>query len=149
MIRYMLVAVAIAAMLAACTKKVYVPQTRTQIIIDTLLETRADSATIAALLECDSNGMVLVRELNHLKGELAKSQLSIKDNLLESKVKWRTKVVERTIEIRDTITLTKQVEVVKQVKHIPKLYRYSLWLVIGVVALGCGRLVWWLAKKLA
>lgn len=122
-------------LLASCSRPHYLPQVRSEVRIDTITKVMPDSAMIRALLECDSSGKVLLRELDIVKGEMAETSLSISGNELKSQTRWRTQYIDRIVEIRDTITVVHEVEIVKQVRHIPRVYRWSLWTSIGSILL--------------
>jgi len=72
---------------------VYVTKTDSVLVRETLRDTvvriRADSASLRALLECDSLGRVRVRELLSLKasGRIPPPTLSIKDNVIHVQAK--------------------------------------------------------------
>jgi hypothetical protein len=54
-----------------------------EVIRDTVVYVPADRATVTALLECDSVGNVLIREIETLQGELnAKATIIIKENVV-------------------------------------------------------------------
>lgn len=129
---------------ASCTKTIYVPQVSHKLLLDTIVEVVPDSSLVKALLECDSAGEVRIRELQEAKGRMASSQLEIKDNRLTSATRWQTKVVDRIIEIRDTTTVIEYREVVREVKHVPKIYRWSLWIAIATIGAAALKFVMWL-----
>lgn len=75
------------------SEKEYVTKTDSVLVRETLRDTvvriRADSASIRALLECDSLGRVRMRELLSLKasGRMPPPTISIKDNVIHVQAK--------------------------------------------------------------
>lgn len=91
---------------------------------DTMLMTMPDSASIHALMECDSLGNVLMRENGILSGKLeakgknnAKASLSLKNNVLEADCECDTLAI--LAKVRDTNINTTNKEVVYKEKDIP------------------------------
>lgn len=138
---YMLISI---ITLLGCTKTIYVPQINREIIIDTLVRVEPDSSVIKALLDCDSTGQVLIRELSTQKGENASSELEVKGNTLTSQTRWKTQVVDRMVEVRDTTTVVEIREVVREVTNIPTFYRWCLGIAIIAVGTGILKIVLWL-----
>lgn len=66
--------VAIAVWMCSCKVQDCTPET---IVRDTIVAIAPDSASIKALLECDSAGNVLIRELTEAQGKNVKLQLSL------------------------------------------------------------------------
>lgn len=128
----------------SCTKTIYVPQVSREVVIDTLVKVAPDSAVVRALLECDSAGKVLMRELSLQKGEYASAEIEVKDNTLTSQTRWRTQVVERVVEHRDTTTVVEVKEVVKEVKHVPAIYKWALGIAIATIGAAIIKGVLWL-----
>lgn len=115
---------------------------------DTLVVVEPDSASMMALLECDSMGNVLMRELEQEQGRniaLSATQkgnvmtVDCKQDSLQQLVNLLREVV-RAYETNDT-------KEVVTVEVVPKYYRFCSWAFWIVVAAVLIRLAWWAAKK--
>ena len=115
---------------------------------DTLVVVEPDSASMRALLECDSMGNVLLRELEQEQGRNIALSATLKGNVLTVDCKQdslqqlvsRLREVVRAYEANDTKELV-------TVDVVPKYYRFCSWAFWIVVAVMLIRLAWWLAKK--
>lgn len=109
---------------------------RTERIIDTM-RTQADSALLAALLECDSLGRVRIARLEAENGRLMAQTLELEDNLLQ--VRARADVRERWREVirSDTVILHETMPVPYPVERTEyRLRSWQRWLCwIGVLYL--------------
>lgn len=103
---------------AACTRSVYVPQTHVE---------------YRDRVERDS---IFVRDstLVYINGDTV--------TIWRDRWLYKDRFIHDTVHVRDTVTVT--VEVVKEVRHVPTIYRYSLWIAIGAVLW----LLWPIVKKL-
>lgn len=115
---------------------------------DTLVVVEPDSASMRALLECDSMGNVLLRELEQEHGRNIALSSTLKGNVLTVDCKQdslqqlvnRLREVVREYETNDT-------KEVVTVEVVPKYYSFTSWAFWIVVAIMLIRLAWWLAKK--
>lgn len=115
---------------------------------DTLVVVEPDSASMRALLECDSMGNVLLRELEQEQGRNIALSSRLKGNVLTVDCKQdslqqlvsRLREVVREYETNDT-------KEVVTVEVVPKYYRFTSWAFWIVVAVVLIRLAWRLAKK--
>jgi hypothetical protein len=81
----------VACMLSSCQTIRYIPVEKTtetkteivEIVRDTTIYIPPDQATVKALLECDSTGQVLIKQIETLQGKLnAKANIRIVDNTI-------------------------------------------------------------------
>ena len=121
---------------------VYVENTDTMVVVE------PDSASMRALLKCDSMGNVLLRELEQEQGRNIALSATLKGNVITVDCKQdslqqlvnRLREVVREYETNDT-------KEVITVEVVPKYYRFTSWAFWIVVAILLIRLAWWLAKK--
>lgn len=106
----------------ACTRRIYVPTVRSTTIIDTLVQTVADSALVNAVFACDSLNQVYIKQLDQYKGEQAKQKVTFSENKLKIETRWKTKYVDRMIAVHDTVTVVQIQKVDKIVKQIPPFF---------------------------
>lgn len=99
---------------------------RTERIVDTV-RTSADSALLAALLECDSLGRVRIARMDAENGRLVNQVLELQANLL--RIKAQAKVPERWREVirSDTVTVREEVPVPYEVVRERTEYRLRWW----------------------
>lgn len=87
----------------------------TERIIDTM-RTQADSALLAALLECDSLGRVRIARLEAENGRLMAQTLELEDNLLQVRARadvrerWREVIRSDTVILHETMPVPYPVE---------------------------------------
>ena len=100
---------------------------------DTIVTIAPDSASIKALLECDSAGNVLIRELQEAQGKNVKLQLSLEQASGNGVVTVECKQdsLERVIALQNEkiqeLSNNKQVETV-EVKYIPDVVKWFAWI---------------------
>lgn len=108
---------------------------------DTIIVTNADSASIHALLKCDSAYNVVVGELTTMQGERIKASSNVqkqgKDLLLSLDCKEDSLVSE--VQLRDSVIreLEKNTKVI-QVEVIPKFYKnctWGFWILVVLIVL--------------
>lgn len=128
-------------LLAACTRTVYVPQVSYHRETDTLLMEVADSSLVRALLECDSNNQVVMRQLTQTSGHDSRQEIAIDSGMMEVKTRWRTKYVERVRELRDTVTVVEVRESVRRERYVPRIYRIAMAVAAASVALAAIRFI--------
>jgi hypothetical protein len=147
-------AVIIAAMLVwmvSCKTPQPIVQTEVKEVVverevrDTIVTIEPDSASIKALLECDSAGNVLIKELEEVQGKNVSLALALKN--LKGKpatlaIDCKQDSLERVIALQNEkiqeLSNNKQVETV-EVKYIPDVVKWFAW--IGAFAV-----VWVLVK---
>ena len=99
---------------------------------DTSVTIQPDSASIKALLECDSAGNVLIKELQEAQGKNVKLQLSLEQASGNGVVTVECKQdsLERVIALQNEkiqeLSNNKQVETV-EVKYIPDVVKWFAW----------------------
>lgn len=116
---------------ASCTRRVYVPQIRSERIIDTITRVEPDSATLTALFECDSLNQVRIRQLEQYKGKGGAQEVVFKDGELRIETRWRTQYIDRIHEVRDTVTVVDVRTETKEVRRVPAFF----WWCFGVALL--------------
>lgn len=138
-IDHIIFAAVVALMLSGC--KVHKPIMQTEVkevvvereVRDTIVTIAPDSASIKALLECDSAGNVLIRELQEAQGKNVKLQLSLEQASGNGVVTVECKQdsLERVIALQNEkiqeLSNNKQVETV-EVKYIPDVVKWFAWI---------------------
>lgn len=121
-------------MLVGCRPTQYIETVRSVEVRDTVIVTRPDTASLHALIECDSLGNLLVREIEALQGERAKVNTGVKfNNPKEAEINTEYIIRPDTVYIpmyRERETTTSNV--VPEEK--PDLW--FAWLLIGII-IGC------------
>lgn len=129
----------LAWMLKSCKSPQPIMQTEVKEVIverevrDTIVTIAPDSAIIKALLECDSAGNVLIRELQEEQGKNVKLQLSLEQASGNGVVTVECKQdsLERVIALQNEkikeLSNNKQVETV-EVKYIPDVVKWFAWI---------------------
>lgn len=123
-------------------------------ITDTIVTIAPDSASIKALLECDSAGNVLIKELEEVHGKNVSLALALKNS---SKGKPATLSVdckqdslEKVIALKDEtikeLSNNKQVETI-EVKYIPEVVKWFAWIGGAAILYVLLRLALWIYKK--
>ena len=121
---------------------VYVENTDTMVVVE------QDSASMRALLECDSMGNVLMRELEQEQGKNIALSATLKGNVItvDCKQDSMQQLVSRLREVVREYETNDTKEVVT-VEVVPKYYRFTscaFWIVVAILLI---RLAWWIAKK--
>ena len=126
-------------MLQGCKSPQPIVQTEVKEVVverevrDTIVTIAPDSASIKALLECDSAGNVLIRELQEAQGKNVKLQLSLEQASGNGVVTVECKQdsLERVIALQNEkiqeLSNNKQVETV-EVKYIPDVVKWFAWI---------------------
>jgi hypothetical protein len=123
-------------------------------ITDTIVTIEPDSASIKALLECDSAGNVLIKELEEVQGKNVSLALALKNS---SKGKPATLAIdckqdslEKVIALKDEtikeLSNNKQVETV-EVKYIPDVVKWFAWIGAFFVVFYLVKIGLWVYKK--
>lgn len=111
---------------------------------DTILQTKADSATLDALLHCDSNYNVVLDELATANGERIRLSAELKNMQTKSNVQTpqfafsadcKEDSLQHRIEwLEKQIKTTESQTIVQTVKYIPQFYKGStiaLWCIVA------------------
>ncbi|MBE6339816.1 MAG: hypothetical protein E7069_03625 [Bacteroidales bacterium] len=75
-----LIGILMMMLVVSCRPTQYIETVRRVEVRDTLIVTKPDTASLHALIECDSLGNLLVREIEALQGERAKVNTNVKFN---------------------------------------------------------------------
>ncbi len=103
---------------------------------DTIVTIAPDSASIKALLECDSVGNVLIRELQEVQGKNVSLALQLKNSqkgkpTTTIAVDCKQDSLEKVIELKDEtikeLSNNKQTETI-EVKYIPSFVKWLAWI---------------------
>jgi hypothetical protein len=126
-------------MLQGCKTNQPIVQTEVKEVVvekevrDTIVTIAPDSASIKALLECDSAGNVLIRELQEAQGKNVKLQLSLEQASGNGVVTVECKQdsLERVIALQNEkiseLSNNKQTETI-EVKYIPDIVKWFAWI---------------------
>lgn len=119
---------------------------------DTIVTIQPDSASIKALLECDSAGNVLIRELQEAQGKNVKLQLSLQQASGNGVVTIDCKQdsLERVIALQNEkiqeLSNNKQTETI-EVKYIPEVVKWFAWIGAFFVVLYLVKIGLWVYRK--
>lgn len=110
---------------------------------DTAIITKADSASIHALLRCDSSYNVVLDELVLLQGSHINANIHThqhSNGALDIELDCKEDSLVNIIQLRDSvIKVLSNHTTVQQIEVIPKFYRgctIALWILVGLLALG-------------
>lgn len=129
---------------SGCTKKIYVPVSRSTTIIDTVTNVVADSSLLYAYFECDSLNNVRIAELSQVKGAMASQEVEFKQNRLKVETKWKTKFVDRVEKRVDTVTI---VDIVVQERVVAKIPTF-FWITFFGSIFGLVYIFWKISRKI-
>ena len=122
-------------------------------ITDTIVTIAPDSASIKALLECDSAGNVLIKELEEVQGKNVSLSLALKnakDKPATLSVDCKQDSLEKVIALKDEtikeLTNNKQVKTI-EVKYIPEVVKWFAWIGGVAILLALIRIAFWVYKK--
>lgn len=144
----------LAWMLQSCKTPKPIMQTEVKEVVverevrDTIVTIAPDNASIKALLECDSAGNVLIRELQEEQGKNVKLQLSLEQASGNGVVTVECKQdsLERVIALQNEkiseLSNNKQTETI-EVKYIPDFVKWLAWVGAGAILL----LLLWVVLK--
>ena len=158
-LRVIVAAICVAIMLAMFGCKTPQPIVQTEVkevlvertITDTIVTIAPDSASIRALLECDSAGNVLIKELEEVQGKNVSLALALKNSskgkpIGTLSVDCKQDSLEEVIALKDEtikeLSNNKQVETV-EVKYIPAIVKWLAWIGAGAILLA----VLWVVLK--
>jgi hypothetical protein len=150
-----LACIILAWLMTACKTPQPIVQTEVKEVVierevrDTIVTIAPDSASIKALLECDSAGNVLIKELEEVQGKNVSLALALKN--LKGKpatlaIDCKQDSLEKVIALKDEtikeLSNNKQVETV-EVKYIPDIVKWLAWIGAGAILLA----VLWVVLK--
>ena len=123
-------------------------------ITDTIVTIAPDSASIKALLECDSAGNVLIKELQEVQGKNVSLALALKNSqkgkpatlAIDCKQDSLEKVIALKDETIKELTNNKQVETI-EVKYIPDFVKWLAWIGGAAILYVVLRIALWVYKK--
>lgn len=150
--------VAISVWMCSCKTPQPIVQTEVKEVVverevrDTIVNILPDSASIKALLECDSAGNVLIKELQEVQGKNVSLQAQLKNTnkgtalVIDCKQDSLEKVIAIQEEQIKELKNNKQVETI-EVKYIPAFYKWSAWVCWGMIALILIRIAFWVYRK--
>ena len=153
-----IVAAVLVAMLQGCKTPQPIVQTDVKEVViekevrDTIVTIAPDSASIKALLECDSAGNVLIRELTEAQGKNVKLQLSLQQASGNGVVTVDCKQdsLERVIALQNEkiseLSNNKQTETI-EVKYIPEVVKWFAWIGAFFVVLYLVKIGLWVYRK--
>lgn len=148
-----------ALMLSGCKTHKPIIQTDVKEVVverevrDTIVTILPDSASIKALLECDSAGNVLIKELQEEQGKNVSLALALKN--LKGKpatlaIDCKQDSLEKVIALKDEtikeLSNNKQVETV-EVKYIPDIVKWFAWIGAAAILYVVLRIALWVYKK--
>lgn len=160
-LRAITVAICIAMMVWMVSCKTPQPIVQTEVkevvvertLTDTIVTIEPDSASIKALLECDSAGNVLIKELEEVQGKNVSLALALKN--LKGKpatlaIDCKQDSLEKVIALKDEtikeLTNNKQVETI-EVKYIPDFVKWLAWIGAAAILYVVLRIALWVYKK--
>ena len=161
-LRVIVAAICVAIMIAMVSCKTPQPIVQTEVkevviereVRDTIVTTEPDSASIKALLECDSAGNVLIRELEEVQGKNVSLALALKNSKKGKPatlaVDCKQDSLEQVIAMRDEtikeLSNNKQVETI-EVKYIPEVVKWFAWIGAAAVLYVLLRIALWVYRK--
>ena len=161
-LRVIVAAICVAIMLAMFGCKTPQPIVQTEVkevlvertITDTIVTIAPDSASIKALLECDSAGNVLIKELQEIQGKNVSLALALKNSqkgkpIGTLSVDCKQDSLEKVIALKDEtikeLSNNKQVETI-EVKYIPEVVKWFAWIGAAFLVLYLVKIALWVYK---
>ena len=155
-----LACIILAWLITACKTPQPIVQTEVKEVLierevrDTIVTTEPDSASIKALLECDSAGNVLIRELQEAQGKNVSLALALKNSQKGKpatlSVDCKQDSLEKVIALKDEtikeLSNNKQVETV-EVKYIPEVVKWFAWIGAFFVVFYLIKIGLWVYRK--
>ena len=141
-----LACIILAWLITACKTPQPIVQTEVKEVVierevrDTIVTIAPDSASIKALLECDSAGNVLIKELQEEQGKNVALQAELKQTNKGTAmvVDCKTDSLERVIALQNEkiseLSNNKQTETI-EVKYIPSFVKWLAWIGAGAILL--------------
>lgn len=152
------IVVAIAICLFGCNTTQPIVQTEVKEVVverevrDTIVTILPDSASIKALLECDSAGNVLIKELQEEQGKNVKLQLSLEQAsgngvvTVDCKQDSLEMVIALQNEKIQELNNNKQTETI-EVKYIPDVVKWLAWIGAAAILYVLIRVALWVYRK--
>ena len=149
-----LACIILAWLMTACSTTQPIVQTEVKEVIverevrDTIVTIAPDSASIKALLECDSAGNVLIKELEEAQGKNVALQAQLKNTnkgtsiVIDCKQDSLERVIALQNEKISELNNNKQTETI-EVKYIPSFVKWLAWIGAGAILL----VVLWVVLK--
>lgn len=149
-----LACVILAWLMTACKTPQPIVQTEVKEVIverevrDTIVTIAPDSASIKALLECDSAGNVLIKELEEAQGKNVALQAQLRNTnkgaaiMIDCKQDSLERVIALQNEKIQELNNNKQTETI-EVKYIPSFVKWLAWIGAGAILL----VVLWVVLK--
>lgn len=149
-----LVCIILAWLITACKTPQPIVQTEVKEVVierevrDTIVTILPDSASIKALLECDSAGNVLIKELQEAQGKNVKLQAQLKNTnkgtaiVIDCKQDSLERVIALQNEKIQELNNNKQTETI-EVKYIPDFVKWLAWVGAGAILIA----VLWVVLK--
>lgn len=149
-----LACIILAWLMTACKTPQPIVQTEVKEVIierevrDTIVTIAPDSASIKALLECDSAGNVLIKELKEAQGKNVALQAQLKNTnkgtaiVIDCKQDSLERVIALQNEKIQELNNNKQTETI-EVKYIPSFVKWLAWVGAGAILLA----VLWVVLK--
>ncbi len=149
-----LACIILAWLMTACKTPQPIVQTEVKEVIverevrDTIVTITPDSASIKALLECDSAGNVLIKELEETQGKNVALQAQLKNTnkgtaiVIDCKQDSLERVIASQNEKISELSNNKQTETI-EVKYIPSFVKWLAWIGAGAILL----VVLWVVLK--
>ena len=160
-LRVIVAAICVAIMLAMFGCKTPQPIVQTEVkevlvertITDTIVTIAPDSASIRALLECDSAGNVLIKELEEVQGKNVSLALALKNSqkgkpatlAIDCKQDSLEKVIALKDETIKELSNNKQTETI-EVKYIPEVVKWFAWIGAAFLVLYLVKIALWVYK---
>lgn len=119
---------------------------------DTIVTIQPDSASIKALLECDSAGNVLIKELQEAQGKNVALQAQLKNTdkgttiVIDCKQDSLERVIALQNEKISELNNNKQTETI-EVKYIPDFVKWLAWIGAGFILYYVIRFGLWVYRK--
>ena len=146
-------------MLQACRTPQPIVQTEVKEVLvertitDTIVTIAPDSASIKALLECDSAGNVLIKELEEVQGKNVSLALALKNakgKPATLSVDCKQDSLEKVIALKDEtikeLSNNKQTETI-EVKYIPEAVKWLAWIGAAFCVLYLVKIALWVYRK--
>ena len=149
-----LACIILAWLMTACRTPQPIVQTEVKEVVierevrDTIVTIASDSASIKALLECDSAGNVLIKELHEAQGKNVALQAQLKNTkkgtaiVIDCKQDSLERVIALQNEKIQELNNNKQTETI-EVKYIPSFVKWLAWIGAGAILLA----VLWVVLK--
>ena len=153
-----LACIILAWLMTACKTPQPIVQTEVKEVVierevrDTIVAILPDSASIKALLECDSVGNVLIKELEEVQGKNVSLQAQLKNTnkgtalVIDCKQDSLEKVIARQEEQIKELKSNEQVETI-EVKYIPDFVKWLAWIGVAAILYVLIRVALWVYRE--